>query len=303
MMRLVLGFILSLFCVSQANALASPTCSILTNFASFTHPTPDFWLGQNPQTGTTYTVAAADNCSITTFSNASAIAVTLPQALNATATSSYTTAGVVSFFRGWTALYYNLGAGLVTITPTTSTINGASSFTLSQGQGAIITNINGNYIALRTGTPVVGQTLGTATNDNASAGNVGEYITSSIASGSAVSLTNGTPANMTSASLTAGDWDVSCTLMYSGTATTSVNYLTGSLSTTSATLNTTPGFITGRFAGIATIFNVGAAAITELVGPARFSLSGTTTVYCVAQSGFTASTEAVFGLLRARRVR
>lgn len=156
--------LLALFAVcflpAQALAQASPVCNVFTNFASFTHPTPDVWLGQNSQTGTTYTVLAGDMCSMTTFSNAASIAVTLPQGLNTTATSSYTTAGVVSFFRGWWAFYHNLGAGTVTITPTTSTINGAASLTLTTGQGAIIANLNGNYIALRTG---ASSTAGTVT--------------------------------------------------------------------------------------------------------------------------------------------
>ena len=49
---------------------------------------------------------------------------------------------------------------------------------------------------------------GVASNANASAGNVGEYITSNIPNGSAVSLTNGTAQNITSISVTAGDWDI-----------------------------------------------------------------------------------------------
>ena len=49
---------------------------------------------------------------------------------------------------------------------------------------------------------------GVTTNSNAAAGIVGEYISSSIASGSAVSLTTGVSANVTSISLTAGDWEV-----------------------------------------------------------------------------------------------
>jgi hypothetical protein len=58
------------------------------------------------------------------------------------------------------------------------------------------------------GVPAVGQIPGTATNDDAAAGKLGEIISSNIVVGSAVSLTTNTPANITSLSLTAGDWDV-----------------------------------------------------------------------------------------------
>src|SRR5215472_14162674 len=43
---------------------------------------------------------------------------------------------------------------------------------------------------------------------NAAAGNIGEYVTASLAQGSAVNLPGGTATNLTSISLTAGDWDV-----------------------------------------------------------------------------------------------
>src|ERR1051325_4066262 len=93
----------------------------------------------NSQTGTTYTFSFADRGKLVTFNNASPVTVTLPQA----------TAGG-SFRSGWTTFVYNLGAGTVTITPTTSTINGASSITIATGEGATIFSNGTNYLALRT---------------------------------------------------------------------------------------------------------------------------------------------------------
>src|SRR5712664_1249621 len=52
------------------------------------------------------------------------------------------------------------------------------------------------------------QLLGTITNDAATAGNIGEYITSVINS-PGVTLSNNVASNVTSISLTAGDWDIS----------------------------------------------------------------------------------------------
>jgi hypothetical protein len=143
---------------------------------------------------------------------------------------------------------------------------------------------------------------GTNTNDSAAAGYVGEYIESSIALASAVSLTSGAASNVTSISLTAGDWDVSADVTYSPAATTNFTLAWHSISNTSATQDSTTGgaYNIYRFpAG-----NVPVAGFnTAGVGPVRKLLSGTTTVYLVAQATFTISTMAAFGILRARRVR
>jgi len=91
----------------------------------------------NAQTGTSYAVAAGDCGKLLTFSNASATSVTLPQAGTTGFLSGYFIAGV-----------QNLGAGAVTITPTTSTINGAPSLTLVQNQAiAGIVSDGTNYFA------------------------------------------------------------------------------------------------------------------------------------------------------------
>lgn len=86
----------------------------------------------NAQTGTTYTVLSSDACKLVTHSNASAIAVTLPQATG-------------SFAAGWSYTTQNKGAGLVTITPTTSTINGAATLTVPTNTSCDITSDGTNY--------------------------------------------------------------------------------------------------------------------------------------------------------------
>lgn len=100
----------------------------------------------NAQTGTTYTVLAND-CDpagkrLVTFNNAAAVAVTLPQAgVNGT------------FSNGCQLNFLNIGLGAVTVTPTTSTINGQASIVLaSAGASAVISNDSsaaavGNYWA------------------------------------------------------------------------------------------------------------------------------------------------------------
>jgi hypothetical protein len=89
----------------------------------------------NAQTGTTYTVLSSDRSKLVTLKNASAVAVTLPQA-------------GASFPAGWIASFSNQGAGTVTITPTTSTINGSTSVTLLTGQSIDIVSDGTNYYGM-----------------------------------------------------------------------------------------------------------------------------------------------------------
>lgn len=143
---------------------------------------------------------------------------------------------------------------------------------------------------------------GTTTNDNAASGYVGQQVISTVASASAVSLTTATPANVTSISLPAGDWEVSGTVIRSLGATTSITQLITSVSTTSATASSaTAG--DGTFQIFSTAAEVPAANVSQVIPPVRLSLASTTTVYLVASDTFTVSTNAVFGTLRARRVR
>lgn len=90
----------------------------------------------NAQTGTTYTVLTGDRGKLVTHTNGSAIAVTLPQAGG-------------SFPANWYYMAQNRGAGTATITPTTSTIDGAASLALLTGQGAVIVSDGTNYFTMR----------------------------------------------------------------------------------------------------------------------------------------------------------
>jgi hypothetical protein len=89
-------------------------------------------LSVNAQNGTSYTLAAGDGGKFVTFSNAAAVVVTLPQATG-------------SFGAGWYVRVRNLGASAVTITPLTSTIDGAASVALQTGQGLVIASDGTNY--------------------------------------------------------------------------------------------------------------------------------------------------------------
>ena len=156
-----------------------------------------------------------------------------------------------------------------------------------------------------TGTITPGQTtgiVGTTTNTNAQAGSVGEYIESRVVQGSAVALTTNINANVTSISLTAGDWDVSGLIAFDGDATTLVQNLIGGASTTSATLSGTLDYATLAFnsTGLALYTSQDPRIALPVL---RFSLSSTTTVYLVAASRFTVSSHTAYGQISARRVR
>lgn len=87
----------------------------------------------NPQTGTSYAFLSTDAGKLVTFSNSSATAVTLSQA------------GTTGFTSGYSIDVENLGAGTVTISPTTSTVNGASTLSVAQNTGCTVTSDGTNY--------------------------------------------------------------------------------------------------------------------------------------------------------------
>jgi len=142
--------------------------------------------------------------------------------------------------------------------------------------------------------------VGTTTNNNANAGNVGEYVESVVVSGSAVALVTGTAKTVTSISLTAGDWDVDAIGYIAPAATTNVTNTAVSISGTTNTFDGTPGKANGfTTTGVVT----GGPSLSQVIPSYRLSLSGTTSVFLVCQATFTVSTASAFGIIRARRVR
>lgn len=249
------------------------------------------------------------------------------------ATTSAQLAGIVSDETGGGSLVFGTSPTLTTPTISTPTIaNGtmsgtsitnspisgnAGSFTTLGATGALSGAGFTNYFA---SPPAIGSTAantgafttlnasglispsstvgikGTATNDSAQAGSIGEYATNTTAG---TSLTNNTNANATSVSLTAGDWDVSGVCSYHPAATTSIVDVFCGVTTTSLG---TPG--TGSLTNyVWAAFVPGATTILINSPVVRISVASTTTVYLIAQSAFTVSTQTVDGFIRARRPR
>jgi len=89
------------------------------------------YTGVNAQVGTSYTFVAGDYGQLVTFTNSGTVNVALPKA-------------ILPFFP-WNVFVRNLGSGNVVITPTTSTIGGASTLTLTPNQQAWIISDGTNY--------------------------------------------------------------------------------------------------------------------------------------------------------------
>lgn len=143
-------------------------------------------------------------------------------------------------------------------------------------------------------------TKGTTTNDNASAGYVGEYTSSNVAVASAVGLNSAVAADITSISLTAGDWDIWATIGNVPSAGSILTDIIGWIGVNSATLATTPN--AGAYVEHAYSFAANASLVLP-VGQIRLSLGSTTTVYLSMRTTHSVAGQAGYGFIAARRVR
>lgn len=187
--------------------------------------------------------------------------------------------------------------GQSTLAPLWKTISGDA--TLDKTGAIVVESTNGTAFG-PAATALAGQIPGTATNDNAGAGEVGEYISSTVASGAAVVLGTGTTSNVTSIALTKGDWDVTGVVDFNFGATTSYTNLAGGVSATSATPGAQDSGFDFETPAVVPTAGKDQAWVTPTV---RFSLSANTTVFLVATGVFTLSSLAAYGTIRARRVR
>lgn len=157
----------------------------------------------NPQAGTSYTIQLSDYGQLVTFNNSSPVAVTLPQG-----TGSFTTFNVY---------ISNLGSGLVTVTPTVSTINGGATFSVTTGQSVWIISDGTNYQVFRGfGSGVVNAgTGGQLAYYPTSAASVSSNTNLNVLNGTLTVGVVGTPGALALAGLTSGN----TTLQPQGNAT------------------------------------------------------------------------------------
>jgi hypothetical protein len=179
-------------------------------------------------------------------------------------------------------------------------INGSAGTSVAVGTTTITSPIGNGPLTSNSGVlgnVTWGQLPGTSTNDSANTGNVGEYIT---ATGSGVALTANVSNNVTSISLTAGDWDVGGVVNYVGNTSTTVLRTESSVSATSLGMGVPASFYGGNVTYFATVNGSG---FSVPIPTTRFSLSATTTIYMVVSPIFSGSTMSATGTIRARRMR
>ena len=178
------------------------------------------------------------------------------------------------------------GSGTLTLTGTLAVANGGTGVTTSTGSGSVALGTSPTLT-----TPNI---VGTTTGGNAAAGSVGELISASIPVASGVALTSSTWTNVTSISLTAGDWDVSGVVVINGSGFNMSNSLGGS-GTASATVPPIGNYFQLQLSSM--------GALGQAVPTVRYSLSATTTVYLLAFASFATGTASAAGVIRARRIR
>lgn len=118
-------------------------------------------------------------------------------------------------------------------------------------------------------------------------GGAGTQVRSYVPSGSSITLTTATPANITSISLTAGTWDISTLVGFTNPVVSGVTIVQSSISTTSATLSTNLGDDTIKY-----IIGGGGSASEEpflTIAQFRVTPAVTTTYYLVTQASFSKS--------------
>ena len=139
--------------------------------------------------------------------------------------------------------------------------------------------------------------VGATSGNNANAGSIGEVISSVVTT--PVTLTSGTPANVASISLTAGDWDVQGEV-WVAVGTGGASQVASAIGSTSATL---PANSTASSrSALSTTFSASLNALMPL-RPCRASLAATTTYYLITQAVFASGTTTATGNIWARRAR
>lgn len=182
-------------------------------------------------TTTSEALANSDQNKLVTFSNAAAVACTIAQAGSGG-----------NFAAGWAVSLRNLGAGTVTCTPTTSTVDGATTFILLPGQGLDLYSDGTNYFTQGgRGTIVAKGTLALATSAISSATcateqtlTVAGLVTTDVTIGSF----NGDPTGVTGyVPLTSGALTIFVYPKAGSIGVKVCNYTTGSITPGAITLN------------------------------------------------------------------
>jgi hypothetical protein len=148
-------------------------------------------------------------------------------------------------------------------------------------------------------------TRGTASKSLAGIGTVltpNEVKSSSVATGSAISLTTTTAANITTISLEPGVWRVTGQVAFNPAGTTSITRLVAAISQTSATIPASDTVGGGYNSVSCGAYVPGVIVIGLDAGDAIVTLTATTTYYLVTRGDFTIAALTAFGKIQATRL-
>ncbi len=138
---------------------------------------------------------------------------------------------------------------------------------------------------------------GSTTNDNAIAGNIGEYISSIIPSTTPIAIASAATTNLTSINISAGDWDIKANLGV--IPSSAIQVFIGNISSASAAFGDLTFASVLQSSGINSFQSGGRMSFP--LSTRRISVAASTTFYAIAQ--ITGSSGAIYGFLDARRVR
>jgi hypothetical protein len=148
---------------------------------------------------------------------------------------------------------------------------------------------------------------GTATNDSAATGYIGEYASAVLVRSLATGLVSATPKTVISKTFDPGDWNVTGAIGFTPGATTAVTQVIMAFSLNTNTLPAASDTYAAENSGETKIqamynsFTIG----SDIVFPmptVRLLIAATTTLYLVARGSFTSTLDA-YGEIRARRMR
>lgn len=280
--------------VAVANGTTTPVISLIGPYTPATYTAHGVLIGEG--TSSIAALGAGSAGQVLQSGGASADPAYSTATYPATATSTGTIlradgtnwSATTSTYPNTNAVSTLLYASSANVMSALATANSGVLSTNSTGVPSIDTT---NFAVLSTGL----QLKGNNTNTVPPAGFIGERISSTA---TAVSMGLSTSVNnITSISLTAGIWDVSC-IATGINSTVSANVLEAGISSASATFQGTIGDQIGYYFGTTSVW----AQFTVSVPSFRVILSSTTIYYLVASMTFTGGTSTANGRISATRV-
>lgn len=255
-------------------------------------------------TGSAYTIDQANGSAFNLTLNAALPILTLQTAPTAGTTTILYVRLIQDGTGGRVPTFANVTWAAVT-PPAIAQAIGAITYLSFAGNGGVWTGFAalqaGDNLTITNLTSTGIQTFTGVTNaSTASAGKVGEVISSTIAIASATSLTTATAKSITSISLTAGDWEVWGNIGFIAAAGTLATILEGSISTLNNTQATSPNG--GAYFRNALAYTVAETQICP-IGRTIINISATATYYLVGTATFSVSTLTAYGAIFARRIR